>query len=205
MSAAQNQSILMENLAGVMDIMRGRVTGRNRMDLSASGIGWSFAGLAVAGLIDISALSILYNASVMGADSSVGKGFFVFGHLIIALIGYAASLMALLLLCRSPDEQQNFPVAIAVHNWAAPIVSLVFLPLLIIADGLGGGDPSGQNGLLNLISVFWLGVLIFIGIRLMRISLDITATKAVVYFCITTAVSILSTESLESLVGLSGP
>ena len=201
MSTPPSQSQLMENLAGVVDIMRGRTSGRNRIDLTANGIVWSFAGLAIAGLIDLSALSILYESGARNAEQ-VSKAFFMIGHLIVALFGYGASLMALFLLCRTPSEQQNFPVAIAVHNWAAPVVSLAFLPLLMLASWLGGGSPSGENGLLNLISVFWIGVLIFVGIRIMRISLDIYTSKAAIYFIVTTVVSILTTETLESLIGL---
>lgn len=194
---------LMENLAGVIDIMLGRTSGRTRIDRSTSGIGWSFGGLAIAGLVDMSALSILYNSQ---SSLQVSKSFFVFAHVGIALISYAASMLTLFLLCRTPQEQQNFPVAIAVHNWAAPIVSVAFLPLLIIAFALGGATNSaGESDLLTLVSVFWIGVLIFIGIRLIRISLELQISKAVIFFMITSAVSLVTNEGLKSLFGLARP
>ncbi|MEP1206892.1 MAG: hypothetical protein ABJM29_11540 [Rhizobiaceae bacterium] len=194
---------LMENLAGVIDIMLGRASGKSRMDLSAGGIGWSFAGLALAGLIDISALSMLYNGQVGTSSPPVSKGFFIFGHLTVALIAYLASFIALFLLCRMPQEQKNFPAAIAIHNWVAPIVSLAFLPLLFIGFAMGGrSGPAEENTLLNLISVFWIVVLIFIGIRLIRLSLELQTGKAIVFFVVTTAVSLVTKEGLESLIGL---
>ncbi len=201
--APVSKSNLTENLAGVIDVMLGRASGMSRIDLSSRGIGWSFAGLAIAGLIDIAAISILYNAQTISASREIGKLYFVFGHLVIALIGYAASLIALYLLCRTPQEQQRFPAAIAVHNWAAPIISVAFLPLIILAVSFGGAANSGaDNSLLNLISVFWIGVLIFVGLRLMRISLDLTMSKAVFFFVVTAAVSVITTEGLDSLFGL---
>ena len=194
---------LMENLAGVIDIMLGRPSGRARLDLSARGIGWSFGGLALAGLVDMSALSILYNVQAPQISSQIGKSFFIFGHIFIALIGYAASILALYLLCRTPAEQRNFPAAIAAHNWAAPIVSLAFLPLIIIATSLGGPvSPDGGNDLLTLVSVFWIGVLIFVGVRLIGLSLEVSLKKAVMRFVITPAVSLVTTEGLENLIGL---
>ena len=194
---------LMENLAGTIDIMLGRASGKSRIDLSANGIVLSFAGLVLAGLVDISALSILYNGQ---AAPEVSKTYFIFGHLMVALIGYATSFVALYLLCRAPSEQRNFFSAIAIHNWASPIVSVAFLPLIIIATVLGTpNDPASENDLLTVISVFWIGILIFVGIRLLRISLDIYTGKAVVYFVITTAVSLVTTEGLEAILGLASP
>jgi len=194
---------LMENLAGVIDIMLGRTSGLSRIDLSASGIGWSFGGLAIAGLADMSALSMLYNGQAAQESMEVSKAFYVIGHLVVSLIGYAASFVALYLLCRTPGEQQNFPTAVAVHNWASPIVSIAFVPLLAIAFSLGGTGGSMQdNTLLNMVSVFWIGVLIFIGLRLIRISLNIQMGKTVLFFVVSTAVSLITVEGLESLLGL---
>ncbi len=196
-------SSLIENLAGVIDVMLGRSSGISRIDLSTEGIGWSFAGLAIAGLVDTSTLSILHNGQTIQASQQISKFYFVFGHLVIALIGYAASLIALYLLCRTPQEQHNFPAAIAVHNWAAPIVSIAFLPLIFLAFSFRSVDGSGtDNSLLNLISIFWIGVLIFVGLRLIRISLGLTMSKAVLFFAVTAAVSVITTEGLDSLLGL---
>jgi hypothetical protein len=187
----------MDNLGGAFDVLLGRASGLSRMDLTANGVVWSFAGLALAGLIDLSALSMLYENLPAAKQAEVSKLYYAFGRLITALIAYAASLFALYLLCRQPQEQQNFPMAIAVHNWAAPIVSLAFYPFLLVAVSQGG-----SSDLASLISVFWIGVLIFIGIRLIRISLDIPIGKAVIFLVVTGLVSLIIAEGLDSLLGL---
>ena len=182
----------MDNLAGALDVMLGRASGLSRMDLTANGVVWSFSGLAIAGLIDLSALSHLYEHLTEAKQQEVSKAYYMIGRLLAALIAYAVSLLALFLLCRQPQEQKNFPVTIAVHNWAAPIVSLAFYPFLLIAVAQGG-----TSDLANLISVFWIGVLIFIGIRLIRISLDIALGRAVVFLMITGLISLVLAEWLE--------
>lgn len=200
---SQNAPGLLDNLAGAFDIMMGRSAGRQKMDFSASGIWWSFCGLILAGLLDISALSMLYNSQVAQASAETSKMTFILGRLFVAFIGYAASLIALFLLCRTPIEQKNFPVAVTVHNWAAPIVSLAFLPLLVLGLSLDTGTVAdGEATILDLISVFWIGVLIFVGLRLLRISLEIPMGKAAFYFVVTAAVSIVTTQGLESMLGL---
>jgi formate-dependent nitrite reductase membrane component NrfD len=126
--------------------------------------------------------------------------------MIVALIGYCASMVCLFLLCRTVGEQKKFPVAIAVHNWAAPIVSLAFLPLLALTFFLGGDGSEGSgNVVLDMISVLWIGVLVLAGLRLLRLSLDLTMSKAAVFFVITAAVSLVTTQGLESLLGLANP
>ena len=187
----------MDNLGGALDVLLGRQSGLSRMDLTANGIVWSFAGLALAGLIDLSALSMLYESLSEAKRAEIGKAYYMIGRLLTALIAYAASMFALYLLCRQPAEQQNFPVAIAVHNWASPIVSLAFLPFVVIAVSAGG--PSD---IASLISVFWLGLLIFIGIRLIRISLYIQLGKAVTFFIVTGLITLIVAEGLEATFGL---
>lgn len=188
----------MDNLGGAFDILLGRKSGLSRMDLTANGVVWSFSGLALAGLIDLSALSILYENLSEAKQQEISKLYYMVGRLIVALIAYGASMFALFLLCRQPMEQANFPISVAVHNWVSPIVSLGFLPFLLLAIAWGG--PSD---LASLISVFWLGLLIFIGIRLVRISLDIPTGKAVMFFVVTGLTTLIVAEGLDSLLGLS--
>lgn len=194
---------LMDNLAGALDVMLGRESGLKRIDFSNDGFTWSFAGLVLAGLVDVSALSLLYDNLPSSNGPNVGKVFFVFGHLVIALIAYVASLLALYLLCRAPSEQSRFTMAVVVHNWAAPIVSLAFIPLFLLsAFSNSVNSPDNPNMLINLISVFWIGVLIFVGFRLIRICLDVDGWRAAGLFVATTAVSLICTEGLEILIGL---
>ncbi|MEP2629409.1 MAG: hypothetical protein ABJH33_10185 [Rhizobiaceae bacterium] len=188
---------MMDNLGGVLDVMLGRASGLSRMDLSANGVIWSFAGLAIAGLIDLSALSMLYENLLEAKRAEVGKITYMIGRLFIALVAYGASMFALYLLCRQPHEQANFPTAIAVHNWASPIISLAFLPFLYVAVVRGG-----TSDLANLISVFWIGLLIFIGIRLIRISLDLPIGKGAAFFVVTALITLIISKGLESLFGL---
>ena len=82
----------MNNLLGALDVMLGRSGGLARMDLAANRVVWSFAGLALAGLIDLSALSLLYENLSEAKQAEVNKAFYVIDRLIIALIAYAASL-----------------------------------------------------------------------------------------------------------------
>lgn len=196
---------LIENLTGALDVMLGRADGMRRLDLSTSGILWSFSALAMAGLIDISALSMLHNNIASQAQPMISKTYYISGHLVVAVIGYAASMVALFLLCRTPLERQKFPAAVAVHNWAAPTVSLAFLPLLALAHYLDDNDmPERSNSALDLISVMWIAVLVFVGVRLLRISLELPVNKAIAFFVATAAVSLIITLGLESMLGLGG-
>ena len=193
----------MENLCGTGEVMLGRKSGLSRIDRSYEGFVWSFSGLFLAGLIDISALSMLHNIYVSANTASLGKFAFVLGHLVTAFIGYAASLVALYLLCRVPEEQSRFTTAVTVHNWAAPLVSAAFSPLFLLVAYSNQTSPDGSaNPLLSIISVVWLGVLVFVGFRLIRISLNVEAGRAAALFAATTFVSLITVEGLEILFGL---
>lgn len=203
MSGLQRPHILSENLAGAFDVMLGRAGGLGRIDLTRSGILWSFSGLILAGLIDMSALSMRYNQLLAKDLMDIGRVYYLTGYVIVALIAYAASLVALYLLCRAPWEQGRIPVAIAVHNWAAPLVSLAYLPLFFLSYVLDDNDGSrNQASLVDLISVFWLGLLIVVALQLLRISLDVRMGRAVMLFVLTTAVSLVTSQGLQSLLGL---
>ena len=196
------QSRLFDTFSGVIDIMLGRTSGLSRIDLTTTGFWTSFAALALAGLFDASALSLLYDRSDPQNAAANGKLFYIVGHLAITLIAYGASLITLYLLCRAPGEQVRVAIAVTVHNWAAPVVSIAFFPLLIAANIFGEAPVKEPNSLLNMISIFWIGILIFAGLRLMRISLNIPVGRAALYFAVTTGVSIVCTEGLEQLIGL---
>ena len=202
MSSNPNASQLTENLSGAIDVMFARDSGLSRIDSSSDGFYWSFCALLIAGLLDATALSLLFDGSTNDDVRKVGKSYFVFGHLIVALIGYGASLLALYLLCRAPDEQRNFIRTVVVHNWASPIISLAFLPLILISKLAGSPSPDDPNSIMTFVSVFWLGLLIFVGLRIMRISLAISPAKAGLFFATTTLVSLIVTEGLESFLGL---
>lgn len=205
MSQPQKQGTtdLAENLRGAGDIMLGRESGLARMDLSSDGVVWSFVGLALAGLIDVSALSMLHNIQHSANPEALGKALFIAGHLVVALIGYGASMVALYLLCRDEAEKQLFATALTVHNWAAPLVSLFFSPLfLIVAYFNQSTTPENPNMLLNMVSIIWLGVLVFVAFRLIRISLNTSAGRAAALFAATTIVSLITVEGLEILFGL---
>ena len=194
---------LMENFSGTFDIMLSRSSGLKRIDLSKDGFYWSFAALLLTGLIDAVSLSILFNGFSAQQAVLISKSYFVFGNLVIATVGYAASLLALYLLCREPIEIQNFSTSVIVHNWASPIVSLAFLPLIILSVSIGSEFSGSPNGLLTLVTLLWLGVLVFVGIRIMRISLDISLARAGQFFAATALVSLVLTEGLEKMAGIS--
>ena len=199
---------LMDNLKGALDVMLGRESGMKRIDLSGDGFWWSFAGLGLTALIDASALSMSYGTrGIAELANAPGKPYFVFGNLTIAMIGYAASMVALYLLCQTPSEQKRFSSAVILHNWASPIVSVAFFPLIFIFAGASAGvDAAGSGMLMTMLFVFSIGVLVAIGTRLIKISLDLPFSKAILFFAVTTAVSLLSTEGLQILAGLStGP
>jgi len=207
-SPPAGRSVLLENLAGVVDIMLGRSRGLARIDLSPSGILWSFWGLALSGLMDLSVLSLRYNQMSVPTPPDIGKIHYMFGYTIVALIAYAASLVALYLLCRAPAEQSRIPVVIAVHNWAAPLVSMAFVPLYLISLAFDGPitTAAGRNQtatVLDFISILWLGVLVVIAWRLFRISMDAQKGRTIALFVLTAAVSFITAQGLHPLFGLS--
>ena len=63
-------------------------------------------------------------------------------------------------------------------------------------------SQGGESDLASLISVFWIGVLIFISIRLIRISLGIPLSRAVIFFITTALISLIIAEGLDVMFGL---
>lgn len=195
---------LMDNLKGAVAVMLGQESGLRRMDLTAHGFAWSFSGLLLTALIDISGLSALHaNAVASGDVTDISKPAFIAGKLFASSIAYLAAMLALYLLCRSPAEQARFPTAVIVHNWAAPIVSLAMLPLLFAAaSSPSAASVEGGNPLWTLATIGITALLILIGIRLIRIALDIQLSRALLYFALTTAISLVAADSVERLIGL---
>ena len=192
----------METLRGVVDVMLGREDGLSRIDLSEQGFWLSFFGIALTGLIDASAYSVSF-ATHKFADMSVqhSKFWFVSGSLLIALIGYGASMAALYLLSRRPDEQRNFSTAVIVNNWASPIVSLFVLPIVFISAA--SHPVSSESAPWAMVSVLLLGALIFLGTNLLRISFQFKWGRALSYFAATSLVSLICVEGLGRLFGFS--
>ncbi|MEM8748759.1 MAG: hypothetical protein AAGF28_00545 [Pseudomonadota bacterium] len=190
------------NLIGAAEMMLGRQSGLSKLDLSAAGVGLSFYGLLLTGLIDAASVSITFDAyNAAETDPTTGKPTYILGSLISAFAGYAASLFALYLLCRTPQEQARFPIALVAQNWASPVLSLVFLPIFWITSVLAVDQQSGAS-LAPFLVAGSIAILVLAGVRLLRISLDVTLAKAVALFLMTTAVSIVVREGFSSLLGL---
>ncbi len=193
---------LAETLLGVVDVMLGKQSGLSRMDLSQRGFWWSFSGIALAGLIDASAYSMSY-ASHRFADLAAppAKLWFIFGSLIIALIAYIASLVALYFLCRTPQEAKNFPTAIIVNNWASPIVSLAILPIVYLS--IASRPAPADSEVWVIVSVLLMVGLIFLGTNLLRISIQLSLGRALLFFGVTSLVSLVCVEGLGLMAGFS--
>lgn len=202
MNAPTNKpNALTENLWGAVDVMLGRKDGLKRIDTSGDGIWWSFSGLLITGLVDASALSARYAThSVSQLAEPPTKLVFVSGSLLVGLTAYFLSMVLVYFMCRLPEEQARFPLTIAVHNWASPIVSVAVLPLLLLSSS-GSSADGANNGLWSLVSIVTLGVFITIGIRLLRISLDVPFAKGIMFFAVSTLASLVAVSWLETLIG----
>ena len=195
---------LMDNLSGALDIMLGRASGMAKIDHSATGFWMSFWGIVLMVLIDASALSLVYNVSPTAAnEAGVSKSVYMVVRLCIAVLGYGASFLALFLLCRTGEEQNRFADAVIVNNWAAPILSLGFLPLIWMSTlaTSAAGEGSPPSGFVLLILTSWVIVTIA-GVRILRTTLQVDLLKAVLFFAVTSGVSIFISEGFQSLSGL---
>ncbi len=193
---------LMDNLWGAADIMLGRDSGLQRMDLSAHGFAWSFAGLLLVVFIDMSGLSAIHNTMIATGALTVSKPAFIAGKLLASGLAYLAAMLALYLLCREPQEQMRFTNAVIVHNWAAPIVSIAVLPLLFAATLQPPAMTDEPDPLWSLLQLGTICLLILVGVRLIRVSLDVSLLKACLFFLTTTATSLVCADGLERLLGL---
>jgi len=189
---------------GAVDIMLGRESGLQRMDLSAQGFTWSFAGLLLVVLIDTSGLSAIYSTMIAANHTiSVSKPGFIIGKLVASGLAYLAAMLALYLLCREPQEQARFPTAVITHNWSAPVVSIAVLPLLFASAFIPvSATADGAGSAWTLLTMGLTALLILVGVRLIRISLDVSLSKACLFFAVTTGVSLVCSDGLERLMGL---
>jgi len=189
------------NLEAARDILFNRAEGVDRLDTSADGFWISFKGLILAGIIDIVSLVVTYSTR---ADLGEEKGSLLgstLTALAIALISYLVSMVALYFLCRLTQTDDRFPIAFIAHNWAAPLISLGFLPfgflLIYLRPEVGGGDPN-QMSLLVLVFVF--SLLVLFGIRILRHSLNVSFLTALALFSGSAFVSILIDSALRSFL-----
>ena len=188
------------NLRAAYDILRNRERGLDYLDVSADGVLDSFKGLALAGVIDGLALMATHSTRKQLGDENVGNIFAAsIGTLAIALTAYLISMVALYFLCRYFECENRFTTALVANNWAAPIVSLGFLPISLLILALGVNDGSAQTGQAGaLILMVAIVILIALGIRILRISLGVTIGRAVMLFCGSTFVSLLIDDALRS-------
>ena len=193
---------LVETLLGVVDVMFGKKSGLSRVDLTQQGFWRSFFGIALTGLIDASAYSMSF-ATHPFADPSAppARFWFILGSLLIALIGYGASMMVLMLMCRTPQEQNRFSAAVIVNNWASPIVSLAVLPIVYFS--VQSRPIPADSEFWAVVSVLLMGGLIVLGTNLLRISMQLSLPRALLFFAVTSVVSLICVEGLGLLVGFS--
>jgi len=194
-------SSITRNLSGAFDLLLNREQGLEKLDLSADGFWESFKGLALAGVIDLIALMIIFNTRSSGAENAGQSAFtFALTALAIALTSYLVAMLALFFLCQYSYCADRYSTAFIANNWASPIVSLGYLPVVMLISTLST-DASAQNGnptgMLILLPVF--AILVIVGIRLLRISLNVTLGKAIMLFCGSTFVSLLIDDALRSL------
>jgi len=195
------RSQLSENLLGALEVMLARPSGMKRMDLTPEGFWLSFYGLLLTALVDMTALAVNY-PSVLArlGEAAPGRFYFVLGTLAASLVGYASAMLALFLLCRSESEARGFPTSFAVHNWASPVISIAILPIIVASELLHAPGQSSVLETMLMLSI--IAALIVAGIRILRISLLLTAGRAAAYFAITTIVSLSISQGLEGLLGL---
>ncbi|EFL89857.1 hypothetical protein [Ahrensia sp. R2A130] len=199
--SATNQDGAVENIRGAIEIMLAKPSGLSRMDLSAAGFAISFAALLIAGLIDASAYSIRYGSidAQLAAEglpvewSALG---YILSSLIIGLASYGVSVLIIMLIANE-DERRRVPTMVTVNNWAAPVVSLVVLPLILAEAVL----PSLQVA----INLTFIGLLICIlvaGWQIMTISMEAAPGRGAWLFAVSLVTSVIVNATLERWVGL---
>ena len=183
--------------------MLGHEDGLDHIDLSADGFWSSFVGLALMGLIDCLVLTVSFPMSQQAEEQAgPSTAAYVFLSLMIILISYLTSLVALFVLCRFEPAQSRFPNVVICMNWAAPVVSVVFgVPafVLLVLNAASGGQG---NFVLALLSVVLFVAMLIAMFRLIRISLNVTPGQAVGLFPGSTVVSLVLQEWLSMLFGI---
>ena len=191
------------SLAATLQLILGKDEALNELDVSYDGLLESFKGLAIVAVIDAVLLYLTHSARVeIGTEKIENIGLSVTLALGIALVAYFASMFGLYALCRTPDLQGRFYAAFTVNNWAAVIVSLIFVPvtLLVITLRAQAPTPDGIDplGYITLPALF---LAIFIGVRLLKVSLNIGWGGAAMLFGITTVVSLTVESWLRAAAG----
>lgn len=196
---------IMENMAAAAEVILGREEAVQRLDFSSDGFYSSFKGVAVVGLIDGISLFATHDTRLTLEETPVANPFtFTLLALLVALVSYVMSMVALYLLCRTDELQKRFFAAVVLHNWAAPVVSAVFLvPFIVLLNLLVQAHPNEPGSLSTIILFASLALLIMIGVRLLRVSLALPVSTAFGFFAATAAVSLLIDNWLGNLLGLS--
>ncbi len=196
--------MIARNLSGALDLILGRETGMQKLDLTADGFWRSFVGLGMAGIIDAVALYAMYPMRAKVSENvPESAAYLVWASLLVAGLAYLASMTALYFLCRTPEVQQRFPNAVVANNWASPVVSIGFVPVAFVSVWLQAAAHPNPPGVVSLLLIVTaIAVLVTIGIRLLRISLDIPQSQAVALFIATAAVSWILEAWLMNLFGL---
>ncbi|MFD0917020.1 hypothetical protein ACFQ14_11425 [Pseudahrensia aquimaris] len=192
------------NLSAATDVILGRERGLERLDTSADGFYRSFKGLALVALID-GAIMVFTHGARFDIEVTKIENPLVFAAtmLFIALMAYIASMLALFLLCRTEDLQRRFSTAVIVHNWASPVVSLIFaVPFFVLLKLEAFSHPEPSGSLATIILFGAIACLVVIGVRLLRISLSISNGQAFTFFAISAGVSLLIDLWFNRLFGL---
>ncbi|PCH47566.1 MAG: hypothetical protein COC23_01660 [Hyphomicrobiales bacterium] len=191
-------SILL-NLSGTLELMFGRESGLQKIDLSADGFWRSFIGLGLAGGIDATTLFIVHSIS---PDQTYfpypPTALAMFLYVGIYFISYLASLLALYFLCTSDELRQRFPTAVIVGNWAASIFSFaLLLPLTILSQDSFQNDSS----VISFAVVCFFGLILAISLRLYKITLAINTSRAIVFLVATGVVMGILQNWLGGMAG----
>lgn len=195
---------IVANLSAAADIVLGRERGLERLDTSTDGFFASFKGLGLVALIDGLSLILTHATRLkLGVTPLTNAFAFAATMLFIALLAYAASMLALYVLCRTEEMQRRFSVAVIAHNWASPVVSVVFLPpFLLLLMMQNASHPNPPSAMATIILIAMIACLIVVGVRLMRISMNATNGQAFSLFAMTAGVSLIIELWLSHLFGL---
>ena len=88
-------------------------------------------------------------------------------------------------------------------TFALRVVSIAVLPLLFASTfNPASSTADGAGSVWTLLTMGLTVLLILVGVRLVRISLDVSLSKACLFFAVTTGVSLVCSDGLERLMGL---
>ena len=200
MNDQSRPGILGDNFGGAMDIMLGRAEGMDRINRTPAGVYWSFGALMLTSLLDMSALSVIYNVNfvISGDAVKTDKSVVVLVSFCASMAGYGFSMFFLYLLCLWFEQQERYSYVLAANNWATVLFSAFFMPVYvwnaIVPDSI----------LAQMTQVSVLLFLIIGGVRLIFIPLNVNIGTAISYFFLTVWISIMFREIVKSLLGFAG-